>query len=305
MKKCLIALSLLPLALPAHANLISLGSAGQYGLFAFGNVSVSNSDVEGAVAAGGNVSITGGYSINATNKSVNGYGLVAGGNVAWTNGGGSINGKSYSGGSWNAPAYLAAPSHGSSPVDFNAAKTQLTQLSSQLSQTKATAGTSQQWGGLNFTGSGSNVEFINLSASQLSSANAMRLVSGFNSNSTLIFNISGTSATLSNLDTSSLFNSYQGRALFNFYEASSITINGTSPHASILAPLATLSGQNGHIQGNVIVNNFSGGTWGSLQVNNNPFIPVNTPAVPEPETWAMMGLGMVSLVLARRKAKKS
>ncbi|GGY05494.1 hypothetical protein GCM10011289_05230 [Paludibacterium paludis] len=309
MKTRLLALGLLPFALPAHAALIDLGKAGQFGLFAFGNASVANSDVENAVAVGGNLAISGGYSINAKHHDVGGYALVVGRDVNWPQGGGSISGTSYAGGNWYAPSYLAKPATGASPVDFAAEKARLSLLSSDLSRVKTSAVTTQQWGGLNITGSNSQVEFINLSASQLSGANAMRLVSGFSGDATLVFNISGKSASLSNFDSSSLFNSYQGRALFNFYEAESITINGTSPHASILAPLATLSGQNGHIQGNVIVNNFTGGTWGSLQVNDNPFRAVNasqfTPAVPEPETWALMGLGMTSILLARRKSKKT
>ena len=76
-----------------------MAPVGGANLYAIHDFAATSSDVEGAVVAGGNVTISS-YSINANNKDAfgtDGYALVAGGNVTLT--GGSINnGKAYVGG---------------------------------------------------------------------------------------------------------------------------------------------------------------------------------------------------------------
>ena len=47
--------------------------------------------------------------------------------------------------------------------------------------------------------------------------------------------------------------------LWNFYQATSLWISGMALEGSILAPLATLDGSGGHIAGQVIVQNLTGG----------------------------------------------
>jgi hypothetical protein len=59
----------------ASAGVLDLGVAGKFNVFVFGDFTSSNSDVEGAVAVGGNLNVSS-YSINELNKAVAGNALV-------------------------------------------------------------------------------------------------------------------------------------------------------------------------------------------------------------------------------------
>ena len=107
----------------AHATVLDLmAPVGGANLYAIHDFTAPSSDVEGAVVAGGNVTVSS-YSINHNGKNAfgkDGYALVAGGNLSLT--GGSIeNGKAYVGGTtgltWAATPQMAA----TNPVDFNGA----------------------------------------------------------------------------------------------------------------------------------------------------------------------------------------
>ncbi len=100
----------------------------------------------------------------------------------------------------------------------------------------------------------------------------------------IVLNVSGANTGLHNLDSSNPFDPYGGRVLLNFYEATQVTFDHTAPHASILAPLATIeSSRFGHITGTVVANAWNG----EFQLNVSP--------VPEPGSYALMlaGLGLM------------
>jgi choice-of-anchor A domain-containing protein len=107
----------------AQAAVLNLmAPVGGANLYAIHDFTATSSDVEGALVAGGNVTMSG-YSVNANDKDAfgtDGYALVAGGNLTLT--GGSINnGKAYVGGTssltWAAPPQTTT----ANPVDFAAA----------------------------------------------------------------------------------------------------------------------------------------------------------------------------------------
>jgi hypothetical protein len=119
---------------------------------------------------------------------------------------------------------------------------------------------------------------------------------------TLIVNVSGSSALFQG--GYQAFNGYN--VLFNFADATSLSIN-TGANVSILAPNAVVSGGQGVINGNVVVD-----SWASqVQINASNFFKATnlagyaTPAapVPEPETYAMLlaGLGVIGFTARRRQ----
>ena len=286
------------------AATLDLGIAGDFNVFAFNNFTSHGSDVEGAVAAGNNVTASS-YSINVNNKSYNGYSLVVGNNLSYNNASIS-NGNVYAGGAVNTSdfGFSGSFTSGASPVSFGSVKSSMTSLSNALSDLTANGNTAIQYGGITFTGSGtSDVQIFNVSGADLASVNNANFAN-LSTGQSIIVNISGLTGSLQG-GTPLGFANYN--TLFNFYEASTLSFNNVGIFGSILAPNATVVGTSAQINGNVIVNNWDS----SIQVNSNHyFADVNVPglviAVPEPQTYAMMlsGLGLLAFASYRRRASQ-
>jgi hypothetical protein len=103
------------------------------------------------------------------------------------------------------------------------------------------------------------------------------------------------------------------RTLFNFVDATSVTLGGIAFEGSILAPKATVNFSNGHIDGVIMAKaltgsgqlNWTGYTGGLPTMPTPPVTPINPVApVPEPSTWAMLMIGVAALGgMLRRRAR--
>lgn len=290
----------------AQAGVVDLGIGGA-NLYSLSNFSASGSDVEGGVLVAGNLTASS-YSINDKNKDAyvthgnSGYALVVGGNLNYSSG--SIkNGNYYVGGSTTTSSVGLnnATKTTASPVSFASTSAQLKSTSTSLSKVAATGSSSVAYGGMTLKGGTGSVQVFDLTSAALGSVNNFKF-SNLHTNDTLILNISGTNVTLSG--------GYDGfknyNVLYNFYEAKNLTLSNVGLYGSVLAPLATLAGGGGQINGNVVV-----GNWASnIQVNANHYfnatnVAAYVSAVPEPETYAMLlaGLGLVGFMARRRKHK--
>lgn len=282
---------------PAAAGTIDLGVASNYNVFVFDGYQGRNS-IGGAVAVGGSANLS---SSSISNTTDNAYALVVGNNLTkeW----GNIGGTTWVGGSVTAPQwdwYNNYSTATASPVDFSAAKSQLTTLSNQLASASATGSVDYKYGtGGYLTGTNASIEYFNLSGSDLLSINNWTL-NNIVSGATLILNIAGNSSSLSGGWT---FGNYN--VLLNFYEATTVNVGGISLDASILATHAQITGGSGTVNGTIVAN-----AWNNnLDIGaNNPFVAVTTldnitAAVPEPHDYALLlaGLGVIGLTATRRK----
>ena len=170
-------------------------------------------------------------------------------------------------------------------------------LSTQLENLPATPGTSIVSGTFEANGATGIVVF-DITALQLETdlANNQVTFSGTGVTS-FIINVEGNFTEPSSTN----FNTAQEDALFNFYDATSVTLGNWK--TSILAPKADLSISNGFVTGSVFAASFSGG--GELH-NDNLFNGALPSSAPETSTWAMMlagfaGLGFVGFRRSRKE----
>lgn len=295
------------LTAPVHADVVDLGISNA-NLFSLGNFSASGSDVEGALLVKGNFTASS-YSVNKKDKDAFGsYSLVVGGNMNYSSAA-LNNGSYYVGGKATLVSVGTDKNTKSStvnPANFNAMADNAKKVSTALSNATETGRSSISYGGMTLTGNNKAVEVFDITGSALSSVSYFNL-NKLQSGATLIFNISGKDAIGFNQNGVGLNGFDKYNVLFNFYEASNLNLQNVGVYGSILAPLATVTGNGGVVNGQVIV-----GNWlSNVQVNaDHYFSAVNVPGyslalapVPELSVWPMLlvGLGLIGLFKARRR----
>lgn len=268
---------------------LNLSEADNFNLLVWGNATLLNSDTEGRVAVGGNASFNS-YSIGTHVPAGNPLGdvFVVGGNL--NAGHGQVyNGSIYVGGTYSGPGYSLNSAGGSVtssglgsgglPFDFAAAQDALT-AKSQTYGAAAANGTSQLlWSTLTLTGTDTSLNIFNIDAAALNSASTLQL--NVAAGSHVLINVSGAAATFSN---KGLFGFDRDHTLFNFFEASSLSMSGIGIEGSILAPLADVSFISGQMNGQLIANSFAGAPWGVGEMHDHPFDDQPEPPATVPDT---------------------
>ena len=284
------------------ASPINFGVASDFNAFFSGDMNAHNSDLEGRLAVGGNLSLRD-YSIGMELSNSHGKrdDVIVGGHISYTNGR-IYNGNARSSDSTNPfnetvgfysddPNTLNGSFISGNPIDFSAAERHLKEQSNTISGL-ANRGTKAMnpTGELHLTGSqGTNV--FNLSNTEIADVSAFYVDAPVDSN--VIINISGGDVEMSNFgffrngnripdndDKVRHDGSFTDGVLFNIFEATTVDIFSIAIKGSILAPSAEISFYDGHIDGQLIGASFNGDVPGeccSGQINNYAFSPVPIP----------------------------
>ncbi len=264
------------------APLGSLGVAGQFNAFIFGDDSESDTDAEGRVAVGGDATLSN-YGVGDALANSNGArdDLIVGGQLDASNGqvynGNVVYGSSDSLDSFNVPNGTVRQDN---VVDFSGAAFNLKQASLNWASESANGTVSFNNGSLVLTGDNSAVNVFDVPGSDLSTANGVTV--GAPAGSMVLINVSGTGDSFPSTGVT-LVGVDRQDILWNFSEAASLTVQGTSVEGisvegSVLAPYAAVSFSNGNIEGTLVAAALSGN--GELQ--NYPLVVSFAPEVSQP-----------------------
>jgi choice-of-anchor A domain-containing protein len=252
-----------------------LGAAGDFNAFVLADFRGNYSDVQGRLAAGHNAALTGyGIGDGLPNSHGTRDDLVVGHNLYYTRGqvfnGNVVYGNA---GTLTSVGLLNGTARKGSVVDFTAAAADLTAKSVKWGAYGTTGTISNYYGNLTLTGHGT-INVFDLTAAQL--ATAASLTINVPNGATVLVNVSGTTATLKNFGIN-LNGADAGGVLFNFTQATTVTLSGIGFRGSILAPHATVNFNNGNLTGVLVARSFCG----SGQLNLTPLhlvIPESLPA---------------------------
>ncbi len=279
-------------AITPAARAQSLGAASDFNVFIFGDFTSSGSDTEGRLAVGRDAVLTN-YSVGNALGSPGGDSLVVGRNLTFTSGqvnnGNAVYGNSATTTNFGIPNGSVIQGN---PIDFAAAQAQLTGLSGSLAAMGMNGSFVDYYGTLQFVGTDPSLNTFTVTAPSVNSATGIQINAP--ANSTVVINIGGDNIYFDYFGIS-IANTDKQHVLYNFYEATKITIAGISVQGSILAPLATVDFTNGNVEGTLIANNVSGqGEYHNYKFQGN--LPI-----PEPSGVALLGLSLASLAFRRRR----
>jgi choice-of-anchor A domain-containing protein len=261
----------------------------------FGNFTSSNSDTGGSLAAGGTVNLTNYTVANNPLDGIGTYSLVGGTDVI-ANNGQAKSGSIYDPIAGGITSFTGTVvNSGPSPINFGTAQTSLVARSNQLAglaSTGSVSGTST----LTLTGAIAGMNIFNVTASQLAGSVTVNIT--VPNGATAIINVAGTGAA-STTTAQISFNGHtvNGDAtdasvrnlLFNYYQASSVTLSG-GIIGSILAPNAAVTAGFTQFDGQLIAQSFNGNTEFHSFVFNGQ---LPSSGAPEPGTCLMTGLGLL------------
>jgi choice-of-anchor A domain-containing protein len=302
-----------------------LYAASPYNVFVENNFTLDASDVQGGVAAGGTVSVSGISLASATGSGSfpGGYSVIGATDVVAGNG--SMNGNLYDGNAGGVPSSFTVNGSvtdgggpASSPIDFADAFHQLDTLSTSLGSHAATGSDScaNSYGSITCTASNSGLNVIDVPAGFSQSGNGGTVNSydlGHNynlviditttdPNATVLINVMGTSAYLDGAGFTVDGNAQ--KVIFNFPQAQTLILGSSALTASVLAPFAAVTAGGGSVAGNFIALSM---TQGTTEFHNDLFtgvLPQPSSATPEPLTMALIGSGLLLLGWRGRRRRR-
>jgi choice-of-anchor A domain-containing protein len=292
-----------------NANLQSVGSV--QNLVVGGSLTDQSGTISGNVFVGGaqtnlssGVTIQGSLTLTGANSSLN----------ASSNGGSSpsavyvtsstsVNDPSY----WTAAKTSGAPTTPPTPLDVFGSSTDITNASTSLTALSGATNVSSTGGTINITLSNNGLNVIDLNIANGATITGINITNANGVTPTgLIINVNGNNLNF-NGGSFNLGSLADNQVLFNFGNATTLSLENLAFNGALLAPLATVNFSSGQINGALIADNYIGPGQVNYVGFNDP-LPTYTVsgggtvvATPEPGSIALFGTGVVVLGLFFRR----
>jgi len=230
-----------------------------------GDVTQSSSDTEGRMAVGGTAKLTNfGVGANLSNSHGTRDDLIVGGNLTFNSGQVSNGNVVYGGaGSLTSVGLPNGSARRSTAIDFNAAGQTLRANAATLASYPANGTTSVQYNQITLTGNDPQVNIFTVSGSSLASATAFTV--RVPANSLVLVNINGTTDRMQNFGFS-INGTDRTHIVYNFYQATSLTLSGIGVEGSVLAPNAAVTFNSGQLNGTLVAASLTGGGQTNLNL---------------------------------------
>lgn len=203
-----------------------LGIAGNFNAFIFDDFTQDNDQIEGRLAAGGNITLSGGYGVARAYRNSSATDVLVAGKKFKHSGSGEIYGNVVYGDTIEANEpivnIIGAKKQGS-PIDFPAEKQYLISRSAAYGALSATKEIGNNNYGTLTISAPDLFNVVHLDAATLANTNNIQF--NIAQNATLIINISGATV---NVPSFAMNNGKAGQVLFNFYEATKVNIAYTT-----------------------------------------------------------------------------
>lgn len=243
-----------PTATPCPNN--PLGDAAEFNVFACGNANLSNSDIEGRIGVAGDASLAN-YGIGSSLPPSNGGrdDLIAGGNLTY-NSGQMFAGNAVYGGTANVN-HVGFPSGSliqGMPGSFASKCSDLQMLSDNLCTLPGSTLASS--GNLQFSGAHPTLNVFYVGAASVANAHSIQISAP--ANASVVINVTGGPAQIAHLGMM-ISGTDRNHVLWNFCDATQLTIRGVAVEGSVLAPYTDVIFDNGQVNGTLITKDLSGG----------------------------------------------
>lgn len=294
-----------------NATLNGVGSI--QNLVVGGNLTDTSGTIAGNVFVGGaqtnlsgGVTINGSLTLSGANSSLNAAGNGGSSPSAiYVTSSTTVNDPSY----WTTARTSGAPATPTAPIDVFGSSTDIINASNSL--TALTGGTSvaASGGTINLTLTSNGLNVINLTVPDGATITGINITNANGVTPTgLIINVNGNNLNF-NGGTFNLGSLAANQVLFNFGNATAISMQNLAFEGALLAPLATVTFNSGHIDGALIANTYLGNGQLNYVGFNDP-LPAYQAAggtggsgvpTPEPASIILFGTGILVVGLFRRR----
>ncbi|MEI7604547.1 MAG: choice-of-anchor A family protein [bacterium] len=256
-----------------------LGAASNFNIYTLENLTLSNVDLEGRVAVGGNATFKN-FAIGGKLTNSNGTrdDLIVNNNLEYTDGT-VLNGNIIYGGSGNI-LRVAVPNGNiifDKNFDFVSANNSIKSKSIDWSNLIPNGTVTSTPGNITITGLDPTLNIINI-PNGIVFANTLLTINA-PTGSTILINVFGNDINLSNM--AMYFNGATAdKVLFNFFQATTMDIQAVGIQGSVLAPLANVTYNNGQNNGTLIAKSILGvGEAHNYIFKGCITLPSNTPTI--------------------------